>query len=108
MYTPNADHPYSLPSFLRRPLNDSGSSSLAPPAWERLDHDQLKFLFCVLESSFVVLFALAFLHVCEFRNKGAQVVRPGTLVVLPSVIVCILLENACDLRLFFEACIAKL
>lgn len=86
MYTPNADHPYSLPSFLRRPLKDNASSALAPPAWDLLDQDQLKFLFCVLDSNFVAVFALAFLHACEPRN-GVEAARPGIIAACPFVAV---------------------
>lgn len=49
-YTPTADQPYSRDNFRSLPLRDSDSSPLAPPVCDLRDHDQLKFLLCILES----------------------------------------------------------
>ncbi|KAK1247792.1 hypothetical protein MKX07_000680 [Trichoderma sp. CBMAI-0711] len=45
-YTPTADHPYSLDSFLNRPLSDR-FSSLAPCAALRLHAEKKKLRLCV-------------------------------------------------------------
>lgn len=76
MYTPNADHPYSRESFFNRPLRDSDSSVFAPPAWDLLDLDQLKFRFCVLESNRAVALVVVFLQTSGLRSKGEDAAHP--------------------------------
>lgn len=109
-YTPTADQPYSLESFFNRPLNDSDSSAWAPLPCDLLDHDQLKFLFCVLPSNLPGKVDVAFLHVCGPCRKGADADHPAKpAVVFPLVAVCMFRVDAgLETELFFQACVASL
>lgn len=108
-YTPTADHPYSRESFFKRPLKDSESSAFAPPAWARRDHDQLKFLFCVLDSNLPVEPVVAFLHMV-LRNNGPDADHPTKPAVgFALVAFCVLcVDSVLALVLFFHDCVASL
>lgn len=107
-YTPSADHPYSLESFLSRPLKESDSSAFAPPDWDLFDQDQLKFRFCVLENSLVVVLDVVVLHAREPRTNGVEADPAGILAAFPSVAVCTVLAEGSDLEVVLVASVASL
>lgn len=109
IYTPTAHQPYSRESFFNRPLNDNDSSALPPLAWDLLDHDQLKFLFCVLSKTLPVKFVVPLLHACWLRRKGVDAAHPGKpAAFFPLALVCM---DRCGVllapELFFQTCVAS-